>query len=104
MDLYKTTRTPVQVILRETGISSSELYRELKEDNIPLRGLSGWEKEVALSKDEAKEVIRAMAIDGQTVYTLTRLKKMERSTLYRAITEHLLTSMKNGEDVREWLS
>lgn len=102
VSLYTDTRMPVYDILKETHISSSELYKELKATRTPLRGLSGWQEELSLSEDETKQVIGQL-VNGVSMYSICKQQGLERSTIYRAVTERLLNAMKDGEDVRLWL-
>lgn len=102
VNMYRDTKIPVSEILRETHVSSSELYRELNAENVKLRGSTTWAREVLLSKEETVEVFNRLA-KGETMYAISRKMGLERSTIYRAITEHILEDVKNGEDIRTWL-
>ena len=100
--MYRDTKIPVSEILRETRVSSSELYKELNAESVKLRGSTTWAREVLLSKEETVEVFNRLA-KGETMYAISRKMGLERSTIYRAITEHILEDVKNGEDIRTWL-
>lgn len=100
--LYTETKTPVSDILRETHISSSELYHELKTGGFELRGAAYWMRGVVLNREDTIEVMRQMA-RGKTMHAISKELKLNRSSVHRAVTEHVLDAIMKGEDVREWL-
>ena len=100
--LYTTTKVPVSDILRETRISSSELYDELKLGGHQLRGAAYWMRGVVLNREDTIKVMRQMA-RGKTMHAISKELKLNRSSVHRAVTEHVLDAIMKGEDVREWL-
>lgn len=103
VEMYVSTRTPVAEILEQHKVSSRDLYDELHIGGAQLRGTDNWTHRIALTEEEGKKYFAMMVNDGVSVYKLSKLLGMERSTIQRGILHYVVEAAQRGEDVREWL-